>query len=146
VRPLSRCLEQSAAHRDRREPHQTRKRERAEHRGRTEIFDSADVAMLLRRDMVGKFFDRGVQELDGKQDKERRDHGNVPSKIWRDEKTDRHGQREGNRLLANRGLGFDAVDNPAQRIPGGAEKSLHGAAKCVVRQRQAGACCGARRR
>jgi hypothetical protein len=146
LRPLSRCLEQSAAYRDRREPHQTRKRERAEHRGRTEIFDSADVAMLLRRDVVGKFFDCGVQELDREYDKERRDHGDVPSKTRRDDKADRYGQRKGNRLLANRGLGFDAVDNPAQRIPGGAEKPLHGAAKCVVRQRLADACCGARPR
>ena len=126
--PQSRRSEQSAAHRDCREPHQADKRESAEHGGRAEVFDSADVAMLLRRDVVGKFFDCCVQKLDREYDKERRDHGDVPSKTRRDDKADRYGQREGNRLLADRGLGLDAVDNPAQRVLGRAEKSLHGAA------------------
>src|ERR1700684_1353814 len=131
-RPLSRCSEQTAAHRDCGKPHQTRERERAEHRGRAEIFYSADVAMLLGRDVIGKFFDCGIQELDGEYDKKRRDHGNVPGRTWRDDKTDRYGQHEGNCFLADRGLGFDAVDNPAQRVLGGAEKALHGAAGCAA--------------
>jgi hypothetical protein len=142
LRQFSRGSEQPATHRDCREPHQTGKRERAEHRGRAEIFDSADIPMLLGRDVVGKFFDCGVQKLDGEYDKKRRDHGNVPSKTRRNEKPDRHGQREGNSFLADRGLGFDAVDNPAQRVPGGADNSLHGAVGCAARQRRAGACCG----
>jgi hypothetical protein len=127
-RPRSRCSEQSATHRDRGEPHQTGKRQPAEYGGRAEILDSANVAMLLRRDVIGKFFDCSIQKLDGKHDEERRDHGNVPNDTRRDDKADRHGQREGNRLLADRGLGLDAVGNPAQRVLGRAEKSLHGAA------------------
>jgi hypothetical protein len=123
----SRRSEQSAAHRDCREPHQTDKREPAEHGGRAEVFDSADVAMLLGRDVIGQFFDRGIQELDGEHDQKRRNHGNVPGKTRRDEDAERHRDDENNRLLADRGLGFDAVDNPAQRVLGGAEKSLHGA-------------------
>ena len=56
--------------------------------------NSADVAMLLGRDVIGQFFDRGIQELDGEHDQKRRNHGNVPGKTRRDEDAERHRDHE----------------------------------------------------
>src|SRR4029077_9657615 len=39
--------------------------------------------MLLGRDVIGEFFDCGIQKLDGEEHKECRDHGDVPGQARR---------------------------------------------------------------
>ena len=73
-RPLTAFSEPSAAHRDRQQPHQPGKAERAKHRRRPEILDAADVVVLLARDVIGEFLDPGVEEFDGQDDEYRADH------------------------------------------------------------------------
>jgi hypothetical protein len=65
---------------------------------------AANGVVLLRRDVIGQFFDRGVEEFDGKQPKQRTDHRHIPGKRRSDEDPGNEPRHQQDHLFAQRRL------------------------------------------
>ena len=118
--------DQSAAQYERGKPHQPGKPDAAEHGGGPVILDPSDIHVLLGGHVVGKLFDRGVEELDRQQSEQRADHSDIPGQARRNEQTQKQPRHQQDHFLAQRGLAAKAVAYCPQRIDGRAEKPFHG--------------------
>ena len=118
--------DQSAAQHERGKPHQPGKPDAAEHGGGPVILDPADIHVPLGGHVVGKLFDRGVEELDRQQSEQRADHSDIPGQARRNEQTQKQPRHQQDHFLAQRGLAAKAVAYCPQRIDGRAEKPFQG--------------------
>src|SRR5437588_4362869 len=116
--------EQSATHRERQQPHQSGQAEATKHGRRTEIFDAPDVLVLLARDVVGEFFDGGVEEFYREHGQQSAYHAGIPGAAWCDEEAERQTYYDEKGFVAQRRLGSKAVGESTQRMLGGAVKTF----------------------
>ncbi len=73
---------QAATHRERGQPNQAGEAQAAKHRGRAEIFDTPDFAVLLACHVIGELFESSVEEFYGDDNEQCPYHGDVPSSAW----------------------------------------------------------------
>ena len=117
--------DQPNAQHQRGEPNEPGEADAAEHRGRAVIFDAADGHMVLGGDVVGKLFDRGVEEFDRQQAEKGGDHRDVPGNGRRNDEAQKEAGDQKDHFLAERSLAAEAVADGPQRIDGRAENPFH---------------------
>lgn len=69
--------------------------------------------MLLARNMVGELLNRRVEKLNGEQNQNDADHGDIPDGAWRQHETQQHGDDKKDGFFTQGGFGFEAVDKTA---------------------------------
>ena len=80
--------------------------------------------MLLARDVVGKFFDCGVEKFYREYRQQSAYHARIPGAAWCDDQAEWQTYHDEKGFLAQRRLGSKAVGEPAQRILGGTVKTF----------------------
>lgn len=115
---------QAAAHRERGQPDQAGKAQTAEHRGRAEIFDTPDFAVLLACHVIGEFFESSVEEFYRKYDEQCPYHGHVPGAARGNRDAKHQPCEHEKRFIAERRLRLEAVNQSPKRILGGAVKTF----------------------
>jgi hypothetical protein len=114
----------STADRERHQPYQPGKAEAAENCRGPEIFDSADVLVLLTGHVIGQLFDRSVEKFYGENDQQNADHGGVPGGAGRNDEAKRQSHQCDKHFIAQRRFGFKAVGQSTQRILGSTVKTF----------------------
>jgi hypothetical protein len=131
--------DQPAANGESRKPGQADEADRAEHRGRAVIFDPTDGEVMLRRDVIRQLLNRGVEEFNGKQPKQRTDHRHIPGQGWSDEDGRNEPRNQQDQFFAQRRFVVKAVADSPQGIDGRGENSFHNG-NPVERLRRENAC------
>lgn len=80
--------------------------------------------MLLARDVVGEFFDGGVEEFYREHSQQSAYHAGIPGAAWCDDEAEWQTYDDENGFVAQRRLGSKAVGESAQRILGSAVKTF----------------------
>ena len=96
---------------------------------RTRILDNADFDMMLWSDVIRELFNRGIEQLDGKQNEKHPDHGQIPCGAGCNEESERHCHYQDDHLLAHRCFMRDSVAKPLQRMDRRVKESLHDTAQ-----------------
>ena len=117
--------EQSAAHRDRQQPHQACKAERAKHGRPAEILDAANVFVLFAGDVIGEFLKPGVEESTPRM-KSTAPIIAANQAALGPEKTQRYSDNQEHQFVAQGGLGGKAVAKPRSELKVALKSRLKG--------------------
>src|ERR1700687_2087754 len=103
------CAERSLAPRCRSRSENTGRAETAKCGRRTKIFDAPDVLMLLAGNVVGEFFDGGVEEFYREYGQQSAYHAGIPGAARCDDQAERQTYDDENGFVAQSRVGSTAV-------------------------------------
>src|ERR1700752_1727559 len=94
--------------------------------GGRHVLDAADFRVLARRDVMGKFLERGVEQFDRHQKQNHADQHEPLPHLGGDDERERHRDDQRKQFLAERLLGLCCGDQPAPGIHRGAPHAKQG--------------------